>query len=218
MNNDIRPHVRPRARAYLIPLVFLLLFGIPSTLALIGGFRGVTEGLTRIVAPVGPDGGGSFFDVEEPGSHVIFYEHRSFALGQPVNTPREFPPLDIRVLQGGFDGTEIPIRPSGGSLTYNLGGRQGYAIASFDAPGAGQYALDARYPPGADGPQVVLAIGEEKVTSTFRLVGGIFGLIATVLTVMISAGIIFIMRYLSKRKLEREATPPAQAPPGAPTA
>jgi hypothetical protein len=180
---------RDLALAALVVITGLLIFGwmAYSALSDIGG------DLVQMAAP-----GTAELDLEKAGEYTIFYEDVSVVEGRFYSTGEAVPPGLVIELLDLSTGEKVDLSPPFGSSTYTFAGRSGRSIAAFEIDHPGVYRMTASYPPGREGPQVVLAVGT-----------GLFGGIASKIVVAIAAlfGSIVIGAAIlisGERKRERE--------------
>ena len=91
----------------------------------------------------------------------------------------------------GPDGNEVPLRPAGGSITYDWFGREGSRIGKLRVPEPGRHVVRGTGPSGAD---VVFA------TDIVGDVGRGLLLAAAALVVLGAAGVVLIVLALSRRR------------------
>jgi hypothetical protein len=92
------------------------------------------------------------------GDYLVYLEYRSVIDNQLFLTPEDLGDLEVVVAPvAGGEPLDLftPIR----SVRYDRDGRAGYSIASFSIDEPSTYLLSGRYPPGAAGSRMVLAVG-----------------------------------------------------------
>lgn len=182
---------RDLALAALVVVAGLLTFGwmAYSALSDIGG------DLVQMAAP-----GTAELDLDKAGEYTIFYEDVSVVEGRFYSTGEAVPPgLIIEVIDLS-SGEELDLSPPFGSSTYTFSGRSGRSIAAFEIDHSGAYRMTASYPPGTEGPQVVLAVGS-------GLFGGIISKIVVAVAALfgsVAAGAAILIRGERKREREEE--------------
>ncbi|MGH8874121.1 MAG: hypothetical protein ACRDVM_02555, partial [Acidimicrobiia bacterium] len=135
--------------------------------------------------------------LDEAGAHTIFHEYRSTVDGRVFVADPQPSGLVVRVEAP--SGDALQLSPPSGNFEYNLGGRSGIAVLTFDAPSPGRYLLAAGYPEGAVEPQVVLAVGGRLGGTLARSVGvGIGVPLASFLLGVLIAVVTFIKRRRAK--------------------
>ncbi|HET7481452.1 MAG TPA: hypothetical protein VFK89_01195 [Actinomycetota bacterium] len=191
--------IKPSRAWYWLPVLVVLLIGVPSVLTLVGGIRGIGSGLQRITAP-----GQETLHLES-GTYTVFYEYVSEIDGQPIRTPRDIAGLDITVTPAD-GGAPLTVSGESGSMNYTLSGRAGYSVAEFGVVTEGDYVVSADL--GSSrlaSPNFVLALGKDKVKSTIRTVGGAIGSIFSAIAALIAWVVIFFIRLANKRRATRVA-------------
>jgi len=153
--------------AALVVITGLLIFGwmAYSALSDMGG------DLVQMAAP-----GTAELDLDKVGEYTIFREDVSVVEGRFYSTGEAVPPGLVIELFDLSTGEEVDLSPPFASSTYSFAGRSGRSIAAFEIDHPGIYRMTASYPPGTEGPEVVLAIGS-----------GFFGGIASKIVVAIAA-------------------------------
>lgn len=153
---------------------------------------GMGDAFDRFVVP-----GSAEVELEETGRHTIFHESIS-TLDGAVYRVGDVSGLEIEVVSP--DGSPVRVISPTGSMEYRLGGREGTAMAAFEAEEPGTYRISATYR-GGEGPETVLAVtrgfGTRIVTTIFGAIGLALG--GTVLSVGIAVTT-FVLRYRSKRR------------------
>ncbi len=180
---------RDLALAALVVITGLLIFGwmAYSALSDMGG------DLVQMAAP-----GTAELDLDKVGEYTIFYEDVSVVEGRFYSTGETVPPGLVIELLDLSTGEKLELSPPFGSSTYTFAGRSGRSIAAFEIDHPGVYRMTASYPPGREGPQVVLAVGT-------GLFGGIISKIVVAIAALFGSIVIGAAILISgERKRERE--------------
>lgn len=154
------------------------------------------EGLEQIVVP------GARELRLEPGTHTIFWEHRSVVDGR-LYAVEQISGLTVDVRTA--DGRPVEVGWPSGSSTYSLYGREGRSIKVVQIEQAGLYRVSAAYADG-EGPETVIAVGRGFMETLFA---GIFGAIGSLFGGAILSIVVGVMVYRARRKARREASAPA---------
>ncbi|MGB3943391.1 MAG: hypothetical protein WBK88_01195 [Methanothrix sp.] len=182
---------RDLALAALVVVTGLLIFGWMAYSAL----SGIGGDLVQMAAP-----GTAELDLEKAGEYTIFREDVSVVEGRFYSTGETVPPgLVIELFDLSY-GEMVDLSPPFGSSTYTFAGRSGRSIAAFEIDHPGVYRMTASYPPGREGPEVVLAVGT-------GLFGGIASKIVFAVAALfgsIVAGAAILIRGERKREEEEE--------------
>jgi hypothetical protein len=148
------PH--PGRRYYLLAAVSFLfsLLGVGGFVwVLFTGVSGIAGALRQVVVP-----GTASLPLTKPGGYTVFYEQESVVGNKTYSTGGSLSGLQLTMTGPG--GEDIAVTPVGSNQTYEVAGRRGRAVWNFDVAKSGTYTLRAAYPPGQQGPQVVLAVGQ----------------------------------------------------------
>ncbi len=179
------------------------LWYLAAVLAALAGFAGgalfgytkldaLTRELTQIVVP------GEAVLTLEPGRYTIFHEYQSLVDGR-LYSGTDVSGLLVRVVPS--DGGEpLAVTPPGTASSYELGGRAGRSVLTFDVTKPGSYRLVAGYPQGEAASQAVLAVGRE---TTGRIVWLVFGAIGIIFLGVAAAVLIAVMTYRRRRDAKR---------------
>jgi hypothetical protein len=195
--------VRPPRIWYLLPVLIFLLLAVPSAIAFKSGVGGLTEGLTRVTVP-----GSTTLDLE-PGTYTVFYEYVTVLDGHFVPAPHDYREMQITVTPVS-GGAPLAVTSTGRNLSYRVPNHYGYSVAEFEVTSPGGYTFDAIYPndnPRLGTPNLVLALGKDKVKSTLRTVFGVVGFFGGGFVAVVIAAIIFFLRFRNRRDLERAGFP-----------
>lgn len=162
--------------------------------------RGIGDAFDRFVVP-----GTAEVEVEEAGRHTIFHESTSTVDGT-VYRVGDVTGLEIEVLSP--SGERVEVGSPTGSMNYQVGGREGVAIATFVADGPGAHRITAEYRSGS-GPETVLAVsrgfGTRIVTTVLGSIGLALG--GTFLAVAIAVTT-FVLRFRASRRARMAGRPP----------
>lgn len=140
--------------AGLVALVGMVVGG----LAVWRTMSGVDRAFDRFIVP-----GEVELQLEQAGTHTIYYEHRSVVDGRVFATGGEDVSNLLVAVESVTTGRELTLRPSPGDIEYEVGGRAGVAVLVFEVAEPGTYRVSGWYPEGAEGPEVVLAVGRGVV-------------------------------------------------------
>ncbi|HUP20276.1 MAG TPA: hypothetical protein VM778_10030, partial [Gemmatimonadota bacterium] len=108
----------------------------------------------------------------------------------------------------------VPLTSPGSNTPYDLRGRTGRAVLTFEVDRPGEYRLSADYPSGS-GSETVLAVGGGIGTRIAMTVVGAIAIAGGAFLLALGIGIITFVR---RRRARRRAAPPAighTAAPGA---
>jgi hypothetical protein len=202
MNNQ---GIKPGRGYYaLAAMVFLAGLGF-FVLMLWKGLTGTMSKLQQVVAP-----GKAEITLSESGDYTIFYEHESVIGNRVYSTGEDVSGLEC-VLVSKPLGTPVELSRSTVDATYSFGGRSGKSVFDFHIDRPGVYELASRYPPGREGPVIVLAVGHGVtmgiLTTVFAALGIFFGSIALSLGILVYT---LVKRHNAKQRLN---TPGAVPPP-----
>jgi hypothetical protein len=183
----------PGRKWYLIAgavfLLGMLLFGTFLFLRL----HGLGDELPRFVVP-----GTSEFQLAEPGTYTIFHETGGVVDGR-YYAAADISGLTVDVISAAT-GNSIPLEPPGASSTYELGGRSGSAILTFEISEPGPYRITGMYPDGRSEPAAVLAVGHNfgrKLVLT--IVSGIAIAFGSFALAVLIAAVTFVKRRRARR-------------------
>jgi len=134
------------------------------------------------------------FDKE--GTYTIFYEYRSVVDGKVYQTDQSISGLQV-LLEDKATNNPVELKNSTSS-TFNVNGREGVSVFTFDIDEPGTYVLSAWYD-GSQDTEVVLSVKEGFVQNLLFIVFGVIsagglGFIAVV---------IFIWTYYKRAKYNR---------------
>ncbi len=155
---------RPSAVWYWVGGALIAAGVIGAVLWFITGFMRLDDAIDdfgRVPAEFGriPSGAGGEVVIDEPGGQVVYAEG---AVGDGVR---------FRLAVTGPSGEPVPVDSYRTSLTYDLGGRSGVAVATFEAVRPGRYRLVSEDVPfGVD----ELAVGPSIAGDLLRTILGAF--------------------------------------------
>lgn len=158
------------------------------------------EGVERVVVP-----GQADLTLSKVGNYTISYEYRSVVGSKVYATEKDLPGLDCALVSK-RTGAKLSLSRASMSSSYQMGGREGYAVLEFRIDQPGTYAFSARYGEGKEGPEVVLAIGPD---TTGRLLGTIFGSLAIFFGSLILGLAIFLVTLIKRQKAKKLLQVPA---------
>ena len=190
----------PGRKWYVVALAVLFLGGGLAGLFVFWRVKDLGSELQQVVVP-----GEAELTFAELGTYTIFHEHESVVGGRYYASPQSVPGLAVRVASA-ETGQAVELRPPGGSTSYSLGGRAGMSILTFEIDEPGAYVVSGELP-GAEGGELVLAVGHEFGTNLLTtVVGGVgIGVLASLLAVAVAA----VTFWKRRRATRRRAPPPA---------
>jgi len=121
---------------------------------LLTGLFHITDNLTQIVVP-----GEASLTLQANLTYTIFLEEQSVVNGQIFSMRGNLSGLTCHLREQQSASTEVPLRPSHPSLSYNVNGRSGRSVLEFIPQTSGEYHLACGYEQGSQGPKAVLAVG-----------------------------------------------------------
>ncbi len=166
--------------------------------ALVGWGRNLAslgQQLQRVSVP-----GEAHVELPEAGTYAVFHEYHTVLDGQPVANPSQLPGLRLSVTAPDDPAIRLPVETlDGPGRGYRIDGRRGVAGWHVEVSEPGQYRLRTSYPPDAQGPQAVLALGlgidDQLEDATVWLVTGIIGFVI----LATSAAVIFVLTLFRRR-------------------
>ncbi len=201
--------LRPRTYWFWIGGLLIATGVVGAAFWFVGGLIALSNAIGDLERVPFPDGGTVMLD--DAGGYVVYAE------GSDV-----FVPGGTRIVVADPDGEPVASAPYGGSLTYDLGGHSGTAVATFDAPAPGAYRVAAL---GAgSGFAEELAVGPSFAGDLVRTLVGAFAIGG----VGVTAGVVIIIVTAARRSrarrrprtpaYQRGQPPPSEwsAPPGGP--
>lgn len=182
---------KPGGLAFLFPILLWIVTSIVAVVILVlsfGRVDGVVDDYQR--TPVG----GSGTVTLDAGEQRIFLE-------RPGADEDIFATSGITVTVTGPDGADITPDAYLTDLDYSVGGRDGTAIYTFDAPSSGEYTIEST--DGVNGQGGELAIGSENPLgpigvgfALFFVIGGLGFLIALIILI-----VMLVKRSGSKKRI-----------------
>ena len=195
--------LKPRAYWYWVGGLVIAAGMIGAVAWLVSGLVGLSDTVDDFERV--PFVGGGTVVIDEAGGQVVYVEPGGGSF-----------PSSMRISVVGPAGEPIATAPYGGSLTYDFGGRSGAALATFDAPVAGEYQVAAV----ETGSSVAreLAVGPSFAGHLVRtivvpfVIGGV-GVIAGVVIIVVTA----VRRSRERRRRQPQVPtyPPPRDPSGA---
>lgn len=187
---------------YALAAVVAVAGAVGAGAILFEGLSGLTDELTTVTAP-----GTTAMELTETGTYTIFRE-RILWTESGVHT------LPAAVMQfsltSAATGADVELQTPSMSQTYTINDRSGVSILEFEIDQPGAYVLTGAYPPGQEGPQMVLAVASGFVggllTTIFGTIGVCFG------SVLLAGGLVAITLVRRSAAL-RKAAPSPPAPP-----
>ena len=174
-------------KGFVIAALVLVLGAIGSAAILYLGLSGLS--MQRVVAP-----GSAELALEEPGRYTIYHESRSVMDGR-VYDVADVSGLTVELVSA-ETGESVPLDAPGANTTYELRGRSGRAVLTFEVDRPGAYRLSADYPAGG-GPETVLAVGRGLGT---RIAMTVAGAIAVGIGSFLLAVAIVVVTFIRRRR------------------
>jgi hypothetical protein len=174
-------------KGFVIAALVLVLGAIGSAAILYLGLSGLS--MQRVVVP-----GSAEIALEEPGRHTIYHESRSVVDGR-VYDVADVSGLTVELVSA-ETGESVPLDVPGANTTYELRGRSGRGVLTFEVDRPGAYRLSAEYPAGG-GPETVLAVGRGLGT---RIAMTVVGAIALGLGSFLLAVAIAVVTFVRRRR------------------
>lgn len=188
--------IKPSPWYYALAALIIIAGMAMSFQLLMSGLGSITEGLTQVIVP-----GESSLDLPAAGEYTIFYESRSAAEGRIYSTGDDVSGLEIKIINK-TEGFLVPTYPPFSQMSYDLGGRSGQSVLAFQIDQPGEYLLSASYPPGSEGPDAVLAVGQAFFSN---LLFEILSVLALIFGSLLAGGIIIILTFIKRRDASRRA-------------
>ena len=162
---------------------FILFFSIESSIQQI-----VVPGVHRLELP-------------DSGSYIIYHEYQSI-VGNKIFSTNKHETIDLKCSIHPVDrAEEIVISPTSPHAKYEFHGkRKGISILEFEVGRPGTYIITAKYSNGREKPQIVLGVARALVEVV--LVPGLFLMLYTVVTILLSGGIFWIT-FFKRRKAKK---------------
>lgn len=177
----------PSRKGYVFAGVVLLVGVIAFGAILYLGLRGLS--MQRVVVP-----GADELVLDEPGRYTIYHESRSVMDGR-VYDVADVAGLTVELVSV-ETGESVPLDAPGANTTYDLRGRSGRGVLTFEVDRPGAYRLSADYP-ARGGPETVLAVGKGLGT---RIAMTVAGAIAVGLGSFLLAGAIAVVTFIRRRR------------------
>jgi len=188
--------IRPGRGYYVLAvMVFVAGIGLFAWL-LFKNLSGLSEGLKQVVVP-----GKTDLVLSKAGNYTVFYEYRSVVDNKVYLTERSLSGLAC-TLASKSTGSEIRLSRSTMTSTYTLGGREGVSILEFQISQPGTYEFSAGYAEGREGPEVVLAIGQDFTARLFAtVIGSLAALFGSMALALVIFGVTLNKRSKAKKLL-----------------
>ncbi|MGH2779557.1 MAG: hypothetical protein ACRDJB_13025, partial [Actinomycetota bacterium] len=159
------------------------------------------DDIQQMVAP-----GEAAMELDETGTHGVFYERDTVFQGQSFSGPEALPALEL-VLVNENTGEQVTVRPPfGESFTYDLGDRSGELVGKFEVESPGTYSVSAT----GEGPEVVIAVGRYSFRGLFASIGGI---ILCAFMALVGAVLFIVFFFVRRSNRKRLTNPPQWWPP-----
>lgn len=118
--------------------------------------------------------------LDKPGTYTIFYEYYSVLNGKEYNNSSSTPDL-LYAVTDLSSGKQLKLTAPQGSSTYESDEHEGRSLLEFDVLKPGKYEVAARYEDVEEGPELVLAVGQDFILQIILcFLGGIMLLTFTV--------------------------------------
>jgi len=157
------------SRWYYVLAAVIFVGGLVGFVVLVfENLRGMERKLQQVVVP-----GRAEVTLRDSGNYTIFYEHKSVVGNKIYSTEPELSGLQC-TLTSKTTGAQV-VLSAATSANYEFGSRAGTSVFDFNIREPGTYELNAAYPDGKSGPEVVLAFAHDF---TARLLITVFGSIA----------------------------------------
>jgi len=185
----------------------IVIAGIVAAVALVIHLVSVIDEGQQFLAP-----GKLAFDVEHPGKHLVWNDHRTVFQGRTYDVPEQLPDgLRIRVTEIA-SGSPLEVRSSRGASS-KTGEAERVSIASFKvtAPGRYEIAVEGDFEPR------VFSVGPNILPQLFVTIAGVLGAVLLALT---GAVVLCVWTYLKRNPSSPAPQPVAatRAPVAAPAA
>ncbi len=184
----------PSRKGYVFAAAVLAAGVVGFALVLFLGLSGLS--MQRVVVP-----GSAELTLEEPGRYTIYHESRSVVDGR-VYDVADVSGLTVELVSA-ETGESVPLDSPGANTTYELRGRSGRGVLTFEVDRPGAYRLSAEYPAGG-GPETVLAVGKGLGT---RIAMTVAGVIAIGIGSFLLAAAIAVVTFVRRRRAIRAAPP-----------
>lgn len=178
---------KPGRKGYVFAGVVLLVGVIAFGAILYLGLSGLS--MQRVVVP-----GTTELALDEPGRYTIYHESRS-VMGGRVYDVADVSGLTVELVSA-ETGASVPLDAPGANTSYELRGRSGRAVLTFEVGRPGAYRLSADYPSGG-GPETVLAVGQGLGA---RIAMTVAGAIALGIGSLILATAIAVVTFFRRRR------------------
>jgi hypothetical protein len=167
--------------------------------ALFAGFlfqslSGMEAGLQRVVVPGEMD-----ITLRERGRYTISYEYRSVIAGKIYSTAENISGLECTLVSKA-NGSKVALSLTSVNTTYEFGGHAGRAIFDFTIDQPGIYTLTAAYPEGRQGPEIVLAVGEDSTIGLFTTIFTGFAIAFGTIGVSLAITLVTLIKRSNKKK------------------
>lgn len=186
---------KPGRKGYVFAGAVLVIGVITFGAILYLGLSGLS--MQRVVVP-----GSGELALEEPGRYTIYHESRSVMDGRVFDVA-DVSGLTVELISAETE-EPVPLDAPGANTTYELRGRSGRAVLTFEVDRPGAYRLSAGYSAGG-GPETVLAVGRGLGT---RIATTVAGAIAVAIGSVLLAGAIAVVTFVRRRRARGGAAPP----------
>lgn len=184
----------PSRKGYVFAAAVLAAGVVGFVLVLFLGLSGLS--MQRVVVP-----GSAELALKESGRYTIYHESRSVMDGRVYDVD-DVSGLTVELVSA-ETGESVPLDSPGANTTYDLRGRSGRGVLTFEVDRPGAYRLSADYPAGG-GPETVLAVGKGIGT---RIAMTVVGAIAIAIGSFLLAAAIAVVTFVRRRRAIRAAPP-----------
>lgn len=129
------------------------------------------------------------------GKYVVYHEYRSAVDGKTYVAETSPSSMTVRI-ESASSGESKQVSTPSGSTNYSTPKYRGRSVLEFSISEPGEYTFSADYVGSAEGPDVVLSVGQ---SSALRLVLTVLGIILGTF-VVIGIGVFIIVRTFLRRK------------------
>ena len=151
----VEQEIRPGRWLYGVAGAFFVAGWVLFGVVIWRSLSSIREGLQRVVVP-----GKVELMLPKPGMYTIFHEYKSFIAGRTYATSRDVSGLECS-LENKASGAPVKLSLPFAYSHYSMGGRSGVSYLDFHIDRPGIYVLSAKYAPGEERREVVLAVGQE---------------------------------------------------------
>lgn len=189
--------IRPSVRWYVLSAAIVIVGAMLWLVFFFILFFEVKGSIHQIVVP-----GVHELELQASGRYIIYHEYQS-VVGNKIFSTDKNAILGLQCSIRTADRAEkVEISPTSPHAKYEFGGkRKGVSIFEFEIGGPGTYILTAKYSNGREKPQVVLGVARSLFEAL--LVPGLFLMLFTTCTILLSGGIFWITFFKRRRAKKR---------------